>query len=97
MALSTPNRAALIGLLLVLPFIILNFIVALRIEPVYSFLGSIGLLSSSPWLPTLLLLLFPIAFFITIRPMLTKCDAGYYRFYPLNIILGALILAATIF
>lgn len=92
----TANRAAIYGFLLVLPFFLLNFIVVFRLEPIYSFLGSISALSSSPWLPTLLLLLFPIAFFITVRPMLTKCEKGKYRFYILNILLGALILAATI-
>jgi hypothetical protein len=96
-ALSHPNRAALFGFLLVLPFIIVNFIVALRLEPLYSALGSMGFLTS-PWLPGLLLLLFPLALFVTIRPMLRKDNTcGYHRFYPLNIALGALIIAATIF
>lgn len=94
----SPNRSALTGFLLVLPLIVLNFIVALRLEPIYSFLGSINFISASPWLPALLLLLFPIAFFVTIRPMLHKDNTcGYHRFYPLNVALGALILAATIF
>lgn len=92
------TKAALFAFLLVLPFFVLNFIVALRLEPLYSALGSIGALTSSPWLPTLLLALFPIAFFIAIRPMLHKNPVcGYHRFYPLNVALGALILAATIF
>jgi hypothetical protein len=95
--LSHPNRAALLGFLLLVPFIIVNFTVALRLEPLYSTLGSIGFLAS-PWLPVLLLALFPLALFVTIRPMLRKDNTcGYHRFYPLNIALGALILAAVIF
>ena len=92
----SPNRAPLYGFLLVLPFIVLNVIVSLRVEPVYSFLGSISVISSTPWLPMFLLLLFPVAFFVTVRPVLHKDANGKHRFYILNSILGALILAATV-
>lgn len=91
------RRSALIALALVLPFFILNFIVALRIEPLYSALGSLGVLTGSPWLPSMLLMLFPMAVFVAIRPMLHRRTCGSNAVYPVNIVLGAILLAATIF
>lgn len=57
----------MIGLLLALPFVIANFIVSLQIEPFYSFLESFPVIRNSPVLPLVLLLLFPLGAFISIR------------------------------
>lgn len=93
----TPHKAALYGFLILVPFIVLNFIVSLQIEPLYSFIDMAGLLFANPWLLIALVGPFPIAFFVTIQPMLRKDAGGRHHFYILNAILGTLILAATIF
>ncbi len=93
----TPQKAAYVGFLLVLPFFLLNFVVALRLEPIYSMLIAANLISSTPWFPTLLLALFPIALFIVIRPMLRHDAAGKRHFYILNSLLGVFILVVMIF
>jgi hypothetical protein len=67
--LENPNFAAIIGFLFALPFFIINFIVALRIEPLYSILGAYPALRNTPILPLLLLLLFPIGACISAYPM----------------------------
>lgn len=89
-----PNRSAILGVLLTLPFILLNAIVVSKFEPFYSLIRP-GLHTSptESWLLMAALLLLPVAFFITIRPMLD----GTRRLYPINIILGAFILLGTIF
>lgn len=92
------RRAALHGIALLLPFFITGFIVSLRLDPVYSWMDSLGLLTASPWLPTLLFLLLPVSVFVTIRPMLRRDNTcGKHPIYILNILLGALILGFTIF
>lgn len=88
----TPSASAVIGFLLALPFIIVNFIVALRIEPFYSFLGSFPAVRNSSLFPLLLLLLFPIGAYIVIRPMLQKAPDGKRKIYLVNSVLGAIML-----
>lgn len=80
-----PSSAALNGFLFAVPFFILNFIVALRIQPLYSFLGSFPAIRATPLTPLLLLLLFPIGAYIAARPMFY----GKRKFYPLNALVAA--------
>jgi hypothetical protein len=86
----SPNRSAFVGFLFSLPFIITNFIVSLRIEPIYSFLGSFPVIRNSPFIPLILLLLFPIGAFIALYPML---QANKKRnFYIANSIVAIILL-----
>jgi hypothetical protein len=73
------HAAAFRGFLFSLPFIFTNFVVSLRIEPIYSFLGSFPSVRNSSFLPLILLLLFPVGAFIAIKPMLRK-----KKFYMAN-------------
>ncbi len=94
---SPGNKAALIGFLLMLPFFALNAIVVSKLEPFYTLIRP-GL-HTSPAESVLLnavLILFPIAFFITLRPMLRRGYDGKYHFYIINALLGAVILAVTV-
>jgi hypothetical protein len=93
----SPRRSALIAVLLVLPFILLNFVVGLRLDPVYSFMADIGLLGPTPWFPTLLVALYPIAAFIAVRPMLNAGPDGKRKFYIINILVAMFALGAAIF
>jgi len=86
-----PKSAAFLGFLFTLPFIVANFIVSLRIEPFYSLLGKFPAVRNSTLFPLLQLLLFPIGAFIAIRPVLKKSN-GKWGFYPVNIVLVALML-----
>lgn len=91
------QRSALTAFLLVLPFILLNFVVGLRLEPVYSLMGNIGLLGPTPWFPTLLVALFPVAAFIAMRPMLHAGPDGKRKFYFLNALIAALAVGVAVF
>jgi len=93
---TSHNRAALIGFLYTLPFIILNFVVTLRLEPLYSFLGSFPAIRNSPYIPLILLFLFPIGAFIVTRPMLQKGITGTRTFYALNAVLALIILGVFV-
>jgi hypothetical protein len=86
-------RAAIIGFLFVVPFFVANFIVALRIEPLYSFLGSFPAIRNSTFIPLLLLLLFPIGTYIAVRPALQKGPDGKRAMHVVNIAVAAIILA----
>lgn len=90
-----PNKAALIGFLFALPFVITNFIVALRIEPFYLFLGSFSVIRNSPIFPLLLLLLFPVGAFVAMRPSLKKVD-GKRKFYLTNSIVAIVLIVVFI-
>lgn len=69
---ASANKAALIGFLFSIPFWFVNFIVALKIDPFYGWLETMPFLRSTPVLPLILLMLFPIGAFISIRPLLKK-------------------------
>jgi hypothetical protein len=88
-----PNKAAIIGFLFTLPFIVTNFIVALRIEPIYSFLGSFPIIRNSPFFPLLLLLFFPVGAYIATRPMLQKTPGAKRKIYAINSILAVVVVA----
>lgn len=90
-------RTALIGFAFVLPFVLANFIVSLRIEPFYGFLGAFPAVRSSPIFPLLLLLLFPAGAIVSLYPMLSKGKDGRREISILNGILSALLLAIFMF
>jgi hypothetical protein len=83
-------RSALLGFLLATPFLVLNFIVALRIEPAYSLLGLFPAMRNSPFLPLGLLLLFPIGAYISLRPWIENKKKG--GGYMLNVLVAGLLL-----
>lgn len=91
------NRAALTGLLFVLPFFLMNFIVSLRMQPFFSFLEMFPAIRSSPILPLLLLLLFPAGAYASIRPMLFTEKDGSRKMPIVNCLLSALLLAMFLF
>jgi hypothetical protein len=59
-------------------------------------LDSFPIIRSSPILP-LLLLLFPVGAYVSMRPMLFKEKDGQIKIYILNSILAALLLAVFLF
>lgn len=88
-----PNKAALIGFLFTLPFVVTNFIIALRIEPFYSFLGSFPIIRNSPFVPLLLLLFFPVGAYIATAPMLQKAPGAKRKVYVINSVIAVVIVA----
>lgn len=91
------NKATLWGVILVLPFTLANLVVQWKPEPFYSALESVRMLTGKPLPPVILLMLFPVAFVVTISPILKRGIDGRHHFYALNIIWGAIILIATVF
>ncbi len=91
------SRAALLGLLCVLPFFIINFIVSFRIEPFYALLGSFPILRSTPIFPLMLLLFLPVGALVAIHPMLFSGKDGVRKMPILNTILSVLVLAMFLF
>lgn len=88
-----PSAEALIGLLFILPFGILNAIVAGRVEPFFSFIrpGPHTSTLESILLPAVLLLL-PLGAYCAMRPLLRSDSGGRRRFYLLNAAIAALML-----
>jgi hypothetical protein len=91
-----PNLALLIGFLMIVPFIMLNTIIANRVEPLYSFfkisspvdfggnpVGVFALIIS------LLLILAGIGIIIT--PLLHKNTEGNRKFYPVNFTIASIL------
>lgn len=92
-----PYSAACRGFLFSLPFIILNTIIANRIEPFFTFIRPGEHTSVFEYVLLLTVLLFlPIGAFVAIRPMLYKGPGGKRHFYLLNSIIAALLLFAFI-
>lgn len=90
---TNPKSAALIGLLFIAPFVILNAIVGNRIEPFFSLIRP-GI-HTGPYeyiLLFIVLLLIPIGSFISIRPIFQKGAEGKRNFYLVNAIFAALLL-----
>ncbi|MGH7180150.1 MAG: hypothetical protein ACREJC_22420, partial [Tepidisphaeraceae bacterium] len=89
---QTMNRksAALVGGLLMAPFVAANAIVGNRIEPFFSFIRP-GLHTSAFEYVLLVLVLgcLPVGAFIAARPMLERGADGRRRIYLLNAILAA--------
>lgn len=90
-----PNLAVLTGFLFALPFVIINFIVALRVEPFYSFLGSFGFIRNSPYFPLFLLILLPVGAYASVSPMLKK-ENSKRKIYFINIATTVILLAVFI-
>lgn len=93
---TNPKSAAILGLLFVLPFLIMNFIVVFKPDPIYSFMGPIGFISSTPWPVVLLILLILVGALITVRPMLPKGTDGKRKFHLVNAIIAAILFAEFI-
>lgn len=91
-----PRLAAFVGFLFASPFVIMNFIVALRLEPFYSYLGSFPAIRNAMFLPLLLLLLFPIGAYIASRPMLHKDATGRRKLFVINAIVAILLLVSFV-
>lgn len=94
---TNPKSAAVVGFLFALPFLILNMIVGSRIEPFFSFVRPDT--HTSPFeyvLLAVVLLLIPIGGFIAARPMLQKGANGERKFYLLNMILAAFLIAGGV-
>jgi hypothetical protein len=90
------KSSAFVGFLFSLPFVITNFIVALRVEPFYSFLGAFSAVRNSTLFPLLLTLLFPVGAFIALQPVLKKTN-GKRTFYLINIVVASIMLIAFLF
>lgn len=89
--------ATIIALLLIVPFFLLNFIVSRRIEPFFSWIRSEVHTSTLEYVLLISTLsLFPIAFFIAVRPVLHRWNA-YGLWYFASVALAGIILIATIF
>jgi hypothetical protein len=87
-----PNLAALIGFLLLLPFLTLNAIVGSRVEPFFT------LIRPGPHTGPLeyavlafVLVLIPVGAYIAVRPVLNKGADGKRKFYLVNMVLAALL------
>jgi cytochrome c biogenesis factor len=87
-----PNTAVLVGFILALPFAIANVIVATRMEPLYSFLDSLGFISSSPFPAVMILIAIGLAgSFVAAWPMLRKDADGRRKFYLLNAVVAVVL------
>lgn len=82
------HRFALIGFLFLFPFAVMNVIVALRPEPVYSILGSIGFIAAAPWPVVILVALILVGAVIAAWPQLRE-----RKIYVLNAIFSVVLLA----
>ena len=89
-----PRSAAVTGIHFILPFFILNAIVGNRIEPLFSLIRPGVHTSPREYvLLAIVLLLFPVGAFIALSPTLRKDAGGTRRFYLLNALIAALLLA----
>lgn len=89
-----PTFAAGAGLLLAAPFLLLNAIVANRIQPFFSWIRP-GV-ETSPQEYVLLfaaVLLLPAGAYVALRPMLRRDDRGQHRFHIVNSIAAMALLA----
>lgn len=87
---TKPGYAALVGMLCIVPFLLLNAIVATRTEPFFSLLrpGPHTSLQEYVLLP-LVLLLFPLGALIAVRPLFRE-----RKFYAVNSLLALFLLGA---
>jgi hypothetical protein len=94
---TNPKSAALVGLLFIAPFVLLNAIVGNRIEPFFSLIRP-GI-HTGPFeylLLFIVLFLIPLGSFIAIRPLFQKGAEGKQKFYLVNVLLAALLLIAFV-
>lgn len=94
---TNPKLATLFGLFFIAPFVILNTIVASRIEPFFSLIRP-GIHTGPYEYPLLffVLLLIPVGSFIAVRPILQKGAEGKRKFYLVNVILSVLLLVVFV-
>lgn len=94
---SNPMSAALIGLLLILPFVLLNAIVGNQIEPFFSLIRPNRHTSAVEYiLLAVVLLILPIGALIAARPILQKGLHVKRRFYFVNGTIAAILLVVFI-
>ena len=88
-----PASAALVGLALLLPLLLLNAIVGNRIEPFFSVLrpGSESSIREYISLSVALLLL-PVGAWLALAPMIRKAGDAGRRFRPFNALVATLLL-----
>jgi hypothetical protein len=92
---GSPLAAALTGGLLMLPFAAANAIVGRRIEPFFSFIRSGPHSGAFEYLLLFVLLgCLPVGAAIAARPLFERGAGGKRRFYLLNALVAALMLAA---
>jgi hypothetical protein len=88
-----PTAAALMGILLILPLVAANVIVADRIEPFFSIIRPGTHTSAREYvLLGIVLVLLPAGAWLAARPMLARGVHGHRRLYPLNALLAAILL-----
>ena len=89
---AKPARAALSGVLLLLPFVAMNAIVANRIEPFFSLVRPAIHTSPREYvLLMMVLILMPVGAFVAARPMREIGADGERRFYAVNTVLATLL------
>ena len=90
---TNPKSAALVGLLFIAPFVLLNAIVGNRIEPFFSLIRP-GIHTSTFEYILLFIVLFliPVGSFIAIRPIFQRGAEGKRKFHLVNAVLAALLL-----
>lgn len=90
---TNPKLAALIGLFFIAPFALLNAIVGNRIEPFFSLIRPD--IHTGPYeylVLFIVLLLIPVGSYIALQPILHRGAEGKRSFYPLNVLLAAVLL-----
>jgi hypothetical protein len=94
---TNPTLAALSGVLLALPFVAMNTIVANRIDPFFSLIRP-GIHTSlrEYVLLFIVVILNPVAAFLAARPMLHKVADGKRHVYVVNAILATLLFTAFV-
>jgi hypothetical protein len=91
---SRPGLAALVGMLSLAPFAILNGIVANRIEPFFAMIRPGVHTSAREYvLLVIVLLLIPAGAIGSLLPVIRKGDGGRRRFHFMNLATGATLLA----
>lgn len=91
------HRAALVSIVLLLPFWALNAVIALRFEPLFSLIRPGENTSMAEYaLLALSMLLYPIALFVVVRPLLDRSGRGPRKLYLANIALSIAILFLTV-
>ena len=85
---TDPRVAALVGLGLALPFVVLNAIVVTRLEPVYSMIPAVLLYTS--------VLLIGLGAVVTAWPTLWRGPDGRRRIYVVNALLAVVLSAVFV-
>ncbi|HET9588805.1 MAG TPA: hypothetical protein VFO91_08455 [Anaerolineales bacterium] len=90
---TNPKLAALVGLFFIVPFALLNAIVGNRIEPFFSLIRPAIHTGPHEYLVLfIVLLLIPVGSYIALQPILHRGAEGRRRFYPVSVLLAAVLL-----